>query len=190
MKTFSGHRSRQEPGELSAFIDLLKGENVRGYLEIGACHGDTFHTVMSALPKGSKGVAIDLPEADAWGKAGSAAALAAAVSDLNDNGYVARGIFGDSATDGVRDLAMLGGPYEAVFIDGDHRYEGVKADWLAYGPMARIIAFHDIAGEGQITRNGAMHVEVPRLWNELKPDFRHREIIARGSKKGIGVLWR
>jgi hypothetical protein len=187
MKTFSGVRSRQEPGELSAFIDLLKAENVRSYLEVGACHGDTFHAVMSTLPKGSKGVAVDLPESDAWGKSGSRVALEAAIADLVFNGYEARAIFGDSASAGVKQLAMIRGPYDAAFIDGDHRYEGVNADWLAYGPMARIVAFHDIAGTGQ--RANGLSVEVPRLWNELKPRYRHSEFIVAGSKMGIGALW-
>jgi predicted O-methyltransferase YrrM len=191
MQTQSGHGSRQQPDELCDFIDLLKAENVRSYLEIGACHGDTFHAVMSALPKNSKGVAVDLPESAAWGKPNSRAALEAAIDDLIEKGYKADAVWGDSASDEVKQTVFLNQPYDAVFIDGDHRYDGVKADWLAYGPLARIVAFHDIDGDGQATKNGQMRVEVPRLWREIKGDYRHScEIIGAKRGMGIGVLWR
>lgn len=187
MKTFSGNRARQQADELSAFIELMKTENVCSYLEVGACHGDTFHAVMSALPKGSKGVAIDLPEA-AWGKKSSSRALEQAVACLRDSGYDADAIYGDSASADVRQFAQARGPYDAIFIDADHRYEAVRKDWLTYGPMGRIIAFHDIDGVGK--RSGALTVEVPRLWREIAGQHSHREIIGGVRGMGIGVVWR
>ncbi|MBR9705653.1 class I SAM-dependent methyltransferase [Candidatus Pacearchaeota archaeon] len=40
----------------------------------------------------------------------------------------------------------LTGGVDMLFIDGDHRYEGVMADWLLYNPLVGkggIVAFHD-----------------------------------------------
>jgi hypothetical protein len=33
-------------------------------------------------------------------------------------------------------------------------------------------------------------VEVPQLWDEVKGDYRHEEIIDRNSKMGLGVLFK
>ncbi len=189
MNTYSGHSVRQQSDEVNAFIKLLLAEDVRAYLEIGACHGDTFHAVMSALPKGSKGVAVDLPESTAKGKTGPRAALKATVADLNAKGYDASVIFGDSTSVGVQQLAMVRGLYDAVLVDGKRHYEVVAKDWLAYGPMARIVAFHGVDADGQITKNGSMQVEVSRLWREIKSLYCNMEIIGHQRGMGIGVLW-
>ncbi len=186
MKTFSGLRSRQQPDELSAFIGILQAEGVASYLEVGACYGDSFHAVISALPIGTRGVAVDLPEA-AWGKQSSRDCLQAAVLDLREKGYDVDAIFGDSAASDVQRLVMARGPYDAALIDGDHRYEAVKADWQTYGPQARLVAFHDIDGEGNSSRFG--RVEVPRLWREIRNGFRHRELVGEVRGMGIGVIW-
>ena len=55
------------------------------------------------------------------------------------------------------------GPLDMLFIDGDHRYEGVLADWLLYKHLVSpggIVAFHDAA-------SGISEAGVPRLLREL-----------------------
>jgi predicted O-methyltransferase YrrM len=85
----------------------------------------------------------------------------------------------------VRDI--LGGhDLDFLFIDGDHSYDGVREDFMMYSPLVReggLIAFHDVAESG-----GSR--EVNRLWEELKPHYRHRELIHQtgGGAMGIGVL--
>lgn len=194
MKTFSGRKASQHPAELGGFIDLLRRENVRSYLEIGARHGDTFHAVMTALPPGSLGVAVDLP-GGAWGVASSRQALERAVADLNGRGYRALAVFGDSTSADVIAAVQAASPtFDAALIDGDHRYDGVSRDWRTWREAARIVAFHDIAGEGVRQKTTGDPVEVPRLWRELKADLppivSKVEFIAEGSAMGIGVLCR
>lgn len=77
-------------------------------------------------------------------------------------------------------------PLDFFFIDGDHSYEGVKADFELHSRTVRpggIVAFHDIAM--------TLPSGVPKLWEELKSRYRHKEIVhERGPKSmGIGVLW-
>lgn len=188
IKTLSGRNASQHPDELYPFIDLLKQHNVRRYLEIGARHGDTFHEVMSALPKGSVGVAVDLV-AGPWGTSKSLKHLQRAGEYLTTKGREVQIILGNSRSQEIIERIAAFAPFDAVLIDGDHRYDGVKADWLNYGPMAPIIAFHDIAGEGEHTKDGkALPVEVPRLWNEIKGGFEHVEFIGENTTMGIGVI--
>ena len=184
--TFSGRRASQDKHELATFLEFVKMRRFTSYLEIGARHGDTFHDVMMAMPKGSIGVAVDLGGGP-WGSPKSVPFLHSAIDDLRKRGYLVKAIFGDSRSAGIRQMAMLNSPYDLCLIDGDHRYEGVKADWFNYRKLAKVIAFHDIVGDGEKDSAGNM-VEVPRLWNELKADYAHIEIVAPVSTMGIGII--
>ncbi|MDZ7696335.1 MAG: class I SAM-dependent methyltransferase [Deltaproteobacteria bacterium] len=78
---------------------------------------------------------------------------------------------------------LNGRSIDFLFIDGDHRYEGVKADFELYAPLVReggIIAFHDILNQG-----------VNRLWKEIRSRFSHEEIVedCEQQSAGIGVLY-
>lgn len=187
--TFSGRRASQRADELEPFIALLKARKVRSYLEIGARHGDTFHAVMSALPVGSMGVALDWPGAP-WGTDKSLMPLFAVERDLQQQGYRIHVAIGDSQSPAVIAKVLEEGPFDAILIDGDHRYDGVAADWRNYGGRASLVAFHDIAGSGQTSTDG-LAVEVPRLWREIK-DSRPRgkivEFVGPGSTMGIGAI--
>jgi len=80
------------------------------------------------------------------------------------------------------------GPFDALLIDGDHTYEGVKADWENYGHLAKLVAFHDIVGHDQSERVTGRRVEVPRLWAEIKAAGAETvEFVAPESSMGIGV---
>lgn len=193
LTTFSGRRASQNEFELRGFIDLLVRREAKRYLEIGAREGDTFHEVMLGLHAAVDlphiyGVAVDYPGA-LWGKKTTAAQLAKAITDLRLRGYEVEALLGDSRSSGVRTAVEQFGPFDAILIDGDHTYEGVKADWENYRHLAPVIAFHDIVGTGQSEKVTGREVEVPRLWAEIKAGGRKTvEFIAPGSAMGIGVV--
>lgn len=85
------------------------------------------------------------------------------------------------------DKLLQGRKLDFLFIDGDHKYEGVRGDFEMYSPFVRsggLVAFHDIA-------NKAGSPEVHRFWDEIKQNYPHREFVHRTGKEGmgIGVLW-
>lgn len=190
LKTFSGRTASQDEWELTQLLDLLKARKVHKYLEIGAREGDTFHAVGSVLMPGATMVAIDLPGGK-WGYGTSAGQLWNACGDLRaHHGHAVHMVLGSSTKSVIVQQSTQYGPFDAVLIDGDHRYEGVSTDWEIYGKHAPMVVFHDIAGFGVIQRSSGDPVEVPRLWDEIKASdlYETHEYITPKARMGIGVV--
>lgn len=181
----------QDEREITAFCDLLSREGVRSYLEVGSKYGGSLWRAASALPKGSRIVAVDLPGGTrAWRE--TEASLKGCIETLNANGYDATVIWGDSTDPKIIEQVRALGPFDAMLLDGDHRLPGLTKDWENYSPMGRIIAFHDVAWFRAADWVG-VRIDVPQLWNHLRPQFeRTEEFRFDESRKnnGIGALWR
>lgn len=175
-------RLLQREEEFAWFVALLQREGIRSYLEIGSKFGASFDRIVRSMPKGSRAVSVDLP-----GKAESRQSLSAVVAKLREAGYDARIIWGDSTYRGVIDRVKELAPFDAVFIDANHQASYVESDWSNYGPMARIVAFHDIAA---VKYKPGATIEVKPLWDRIKVDYRHQECILDAPHNGIGVLWK
>lgn len=186
MKGRSGLPAGQLQVELDWLIALFRREGVKSYLEIGARSGDTFYEITRSLPPGAKAVAVDLA-GSLWGYGGSDVALRYNVADLCQHGYDARLIIGNSHEANTRGDVDRHAPFDAVLIDGDHTLIGARQDWLDYGAMGKIVAFHDIAWHRE--QFPGTRIEVPLLWGELKVGRRHEQIITEPCDCGIGVLW-
>jgi cephalosporin hydroxylase len=80
------------------------------------------------------------------------------------------------------------GRYDAVFIDGDHSYAGVKADFeLALTVTDRMIAFHDVADSIYHRQHGCF---VADLWQEIKANNdRVEEYILAHDWGGVGIVY-
>lgn len=70
------------------------------------------------------------------------------------------------------------GPYDFIFIDGDHSKMGVLRDWENYGHLGKIVAFHDVVAVPEI---GELFQELSR---NRKTDFFFRQ-----EGYGIGVIY-
>lgn len=65
------------------------------------------------------------------------------------------GVFcvGKSNEQHVLDVVNQHAPYDMIFVDGEHAYEGVKEDYEKYYPLVKqggVIAFHDTKGDPRV----------------------------------------
>jgi predicted O-methyltransferase YrrM len=184
-------KALQHNAEIDRFVELVKRENVRSYLEIGSKFGGSLWRVGSVMPAGSKIVAVDMPHGTrAWND--SRRSLEACVSHLNRIGQRTTLLWGDSTDEKIVSSVRALAPFDLVLIDGDHNLPFVTKDWENYGPLGRIVAFHDIAWK-RAPGASNYQIDVPKFWESIKGMYPHREEIVldpTGQDNGFGVLWR
>lgn len=163
--------AQQERFEFDTWMALLATFKPRRYLEIGSCYGHTIEMTLKACPTIESFVSVDLGEIMVGDKPeDSGVVLAERCLRLHaTRGYDYTLVRGNSHHVESREQVEKLGPFDVVFIDGDHTYAGVGLDWNYYGKLAPIVAFHDI--NCQVT-------DVPLFWtNHIRPHYRNVEII-------------
>ena len=185
---FSGERLAQRPSEFDRLLELLQAKGVRRVLEIGTRHGDTLHAFGLAVGLGGSVVGVDLP-AGPWGHPDGQRNTDRAIADLVEKGIEASVIYGDSKSAEVIAQARARGPYDFVFIDGDHSAEGVRADWRNYGPLAPLVGFHDVDA-AILPKRKRQRYGVPALFEELMAEHPTTRFNAPPRAMGIGVVHR
>lgn len=166
--------------EIEGALDVLAAAQPRTVCEIGTATGGNALLLSHALPDVDLFLGIDLYVNN---KATLRLLRPAAqrMVFLDGSSYAPETV--------ARVRRILGGrQLDVLFIDGDHRYEGVKRDFLQYRHLVAeggYILFHDIMpdqGDGWFSSGG-----VPILWNELKPLYPHREFVENPDQRGFGI---
>lgn len=145
-------------------------------LELGTNYGGTLLLLCRISPPGANIISVDLPYGPFGG--GYPKRKIPLFRRFPRRGTRLHLIRADSHATETRDqiLRILGGALlDYLFIDADHTYDGVRRDFEMYAPLVRsggIVVFHDIVSY----RKGS-DCQVERFWNELKPQYRHREIV-------------
>lgn len=165
--------------EFDEFIAVLQRAKCRSYLEIGSAYGESLLRVAHALKTPSWFVAVDQPTKH------TLTALKEGADTIRRYGHDVRLLLGDSTNQDIVETVDTMGPFDACFIDANHTLAYVRADWRNYGPMCRIVAFHDIGWNSDKAR-----IDVPAFWNTIKDAYVHREIRHYYKKNGIGIIWR
>lgn len=166
----------QARSEILQLAKLLQASAPKRSLEIGTNYGGTLFLLCTLSPPDAKIISVDLPSGPFGGgyprrKMPLFRRFARAGQQL----HLLRADSHAAATK-ERVLQILdGAQLDYLFLDGDHTYGGVQRDFQMYAPLVRsggIVAFHDI-----ITYSPESQCEVEKFWNEIKQQYRHREII-------------
>lgn len=146
-------------------------------LEIGTWEGGTLYHWIKNAPDGAKIVSIDNQHMSS-----------SLYDEWADNRVDVKWFKGDSKSWDAKEFAKKEYPYDFIFIDADHSYEGVKSDWEHYRYLINkggVIAFHDILPHPPYA---GQPVEVDKLWAEIKNKYDTAEIINKKGGDGIGIV--
>lgn len=180
----------QHREEILPFIKSFP-EPPRAVAEIGRAQGGTLALLCSAAAPDALVISLDLPggafsgELSSFNKAFWRRPLLRA---MKGPGRRLELIDGDSRSpESLRRFAeALGGRrLDLLFIDGDHSYDGVKADFERYSGFVRpggVIAFHDI--QPCAARPG---VEVSRFWRDYQLPGTRAEYVKDRAQDGMGI---
>ena len=158
---------------------LAKLVSAKRILEIGTLGGYSTIWLARALPPNGRLISLEFSA-----KHAEVAKSNVQRADLSERVEIRVG----AALDSLPSIEKEGiAPFDFIFIDADHRYPSVKADWENYSPMIApggIFAFHDTQHIGDDSYG------VEQLWNEItsEGDVRWMHSVMT-NHCGIGLLW-
>jgi predicted O-methyltransferase YrrM len=172
--------------EIEALLMLLKAEPPQNVLEIGTARGGTLFLLSRVASADARLASIDLPGGGFGGGYDRVwVPLLKAIPRERQSLKLLRADSHDSKTLDEARRWFEGKPIDCLLIDGDHHFEGVRRDFLMYGPLVRpggVIAIHDVV-PGREDRVGG----VPKFWDLVKNVFETRELVDDWAQGGFGI---
>jgi cephalosporin hydroxylase len=185
-------RPLQKQSEIMRLVEIVGALRPETLCEIGAAGGGTTFLLAQAAAGNATVITLDLAFTEA---------RRAAVSRFGLKGQRLFCLQQDSHDPQtvrlIRDC-LDGRSLDVLYLDGDHSYEGIKADFQLYSPLVRaggLVVFHDIVPDFK-TRYGietASYVGgVPQFWQEIKAAHSQTEEIVEDYEQdgyGIGIMY-
>lgn len=176
--------------EFRELLKIYEDLRPRNVLEIGCLFGGTTQHWVEKAPDGAVIITLDLLVSQADGRYATQVYNREYVWPTWNNGRKTTFHLLGASTYMRRDVEELlaGDKLDFLFIDGDHTYNGVKADWDTYLPLMEkggVVAFHDIKRDTAID-------QVWQLWDEIKAaGYKTRELTSIDNQQdwGIGVVF-
>lgn len=157
----------QNKYELNELCKFITKNEIKTWLEIGIAHGELLRFMETEMKLEAMG--ITLPE-----------------HMHAHNGLTV--MYGSSRdpqiVNSVKEHVNEHGKYDMIFVDGDHSYEGVKADYENYKGMCKYMGFHDACGWRDCQG-------VPMFLNEIKQTYKDSYLMFEDQsdfRSGIVVI--
>jgi predicted O-methyltransferase YrrM len=188
---FDEFRPPQKSTELVSLLERLTALQPQAICQIGAASGGTLCALSHAATESAIVISIDRD---------FTAARLKVLPELGRRRQHVTCIAGDSHEAATYSLAaslLDGDTLDFLFIDGDHRYAAVKADFEIYCGFVRpggLIGFHNIVPDYKTrfaVATSADSGDVPAFWEQLKRQFPETEEIVESPGQdgyGIGLL--
>ena len=171
----------QKLPEFERLVALVRARRPAAVVEIGSFLGGTLAAWCKVAAPDAVLVSVDLAdEAETPASPEELRALARPGQRLE----VVRGDSHAEATRREIEAALAGREVDFLMIDGDHSYDGVRADFELYAPLVGdggLIALHDISPGTRVPG-----VEVHRFWREIRDRYEHEEFVTPGRERGFG----
>lgn len=175
--------------ELLSLARRVAARQPRVVVEIGTADGGTLFVFGTLAHPEATVVSIDLPGGNHGGGYPSwKRSMYRSFAREDQQIHLLRGDSHSSRQQLHLEHVLGGRPIDFLFIDGDHTYAGVRADFDTYAPLVRpggLIAIHDICTHDPEARAG-----VDRLWRELCATYETEELIEDTGQgwAGIGLV--
>lgn len=178
----------QKKSEVIQLLDILKVRMPKRMLEIGTASGGTLFVFSQVLGGEAHIISLDLPFKELrvgyppWRRElyKSFAKDGQRIDLLQANSHT------KEALESVK-KALAGEKLDFLFIDGDHSYEGAKADYKMYAPLVRrggMVAFHDV-----VKWPGRKQNPVRRAWIGARANCKGWKEISHKKGLGIGIIY-
>ncbi len=185
-------RPLQKRTEILGLVEILRELQPKAVCEIGAAGGGTTFLLAHGSPRDAVIITVDLIFSET-----RKASLKKFALPGQKIFCLQRDSHQPETVSDVR-ACVPGGQLDMLYLDGDHTYEGIKADFELFSPLVRrggIIVFHDIVPDFK-TRYGIETTSwvggVPQFWKEIKATHQRAEELIEDAAQdgyGIGILY-
>ena len=170
----------QHAVEINGLLELARESNAQVVCEIGSRDAGT-SVLLSRVLRPNTLIVMDLYAKNRW-RLRRAAPPGQAV-------YVIDGDTTRPMTVSRLRRRLGGRKLDLLLIDGDHRWDGVRQDFINYREFVReggLIAFHDIC-EVRDPDAGVTVDDVPAFWRLISKLYPAQEFIETPGQQGLGI---